>query len=740
MYCARRVSERLDQARSELGIKLEYHSVAEVDDFEFHLKRKGKYAYDASGRPDGTQNLEPWESQWMMNERALVMCDAAYALTRYGFVKDEENVIRRFEFRMGQRMLFEIISDLEERGLAIEIMILKARQLGMSTLVELLIMHRIVFGYGVNAVAASVDQEKSGLMANMLFMAYDLLPVWLRPRFTARSTEGDQKKLVFGTLNTSLSVQHGGKMKGGIAQGWTPTIYHISECALFANAQTMIDEGLHKAVHASPSVFGILESTGAGDQGWWPSKWHYSKENWPNCRLCPLFLPWFVGSDIYPKPAWLRKSPVPRNFYDRRLPPTREHVAKAEAYVASHPLLRRHLGAGWTMPLDQQWFWECGHQEALESSAEATWFQSMAGDDIEALQRSSESVFGHDILVEVEERRQRDFATYGLCGQSIEEQHEPHPDDIDYRETRVPVTFSSPRGDTFRWEFIPLKYEPDYMAALATKPDAFRQYGDGKLLVFHPPMPGTDYSIGVDTSNGIGQDATCICVTAIGQRGGPDVQVAEFRSAYVSHVEAFAFVAPIAAYYSKFMSTSDSPGQRQPLMGIEQIASVGDTCQIQLRKLGYSRFFRFQRYDGVDISKQRSTRMGWYTTPWSRPLLTDGFVHSIKNNWYRLNSPWTIDECRHYEVHYTARGKEKKEHEEGAHDDGIMAAAISTFIAHDLESMTVRTQKKFMGDLGAKSLPEIDVSPFTGHKFSTKASQNPMVDYSDIVYSGRGRT
>ena len=117
----------------------------------------------------------------MENERILVMSDAEYALTRYCFLKDEENIVQRFRFRVPQRILYDIIADLEEDNRTLEIIILKARQLGMSTLVELLIGLRIIFGYGVNAVIGSADQTKTALMANMLFLLYDMLPIWLRP-------------------------------------------------------------------------------------------------------------------------------------------------------------------------------------------------------------------------------------------------------------------------------------------------------------------------------------------------------------------------------------------------------------------------------------------------------------------------------------------------------------------------------------------------------------------------------
>jgi hypothetical protein len=517
-------------------------------------------------------------------------------------------------------------------------------------------------------------------------------------------------------------------------------VVHNSECASFTNAKEQIEASLFKAVHASPSIFGILESTGEGDEGWWAETWHYSKANWASrtCRLCPIFFPWVIGLDLYPKPAWLKMRPVPEAFYEHRLPDTKEHVARVEAYIANTPLLSKQLGRGWTMPIEQQWFWEVGHEEHKAKGMEGIWFQEMAGDDIEALQRSQESVFGHDVMVEVENAAQQTFQAFGISGQSIEDHHEPPTEDIDYGTSDKPrqreiVTFNSNRGDSYRWELIPLHHDMQYVNSLKTKPDAFREYANGKLMVFCPPTPGIDYSIGVDTSNGMGEDSTVICVTApASRRGQPDVQVAEFRSAYVSHVEAYAFIMCIAAYYSRYME--DSTPHRNPIVGVEQIASVGDVAQVQMRKMGYTRFPSFIRYDGKDLKKQKSKKIGWYTNVWSRPILVDSFVHSVQNGWYVINSPWLIDECKHFEVHYTASGKEKKEHEEGEHDDGLFAAAISEIIVNDLKSMTERSKKRF-GAADQQALPPINVEKYAGNVFSTKREGNRAISMSDIIYS-----
>lgn len=705
-------------------ITLEYHSTAECDRFEQYLRDNSMYILDEHGAPTGMQNLTEFARRWMQNEQALSLCDAAYFLTRYCKVKDQQNVIRRFNFRVAQRILFDIICELELDDAAIEILILKARQLGMSTLVELLMVHRIALGYGINAVIGSADESMTHRMGDIFRFAYDNLPIWLCPQ-TTRRVESAKGLLEFGTLSTSVSFQHGAQ-KHGIGTGTTPTLYHLSEVALYEaiggrdKVVALIEEGLWKAVHASPNVFGVLETTGRGDKGWLPETWRYSKQHWPQrkSRMCPLFLPWFCGVDLYPTETWIRTRPVPASW--RPNPDTIQHVAKCELYVQSEPLLRRHLLAEqqrgtipwnlphpsgeWHMPREQQWFWECGHEEAKAKGTQGSWYQEMAADDVEALQRSGgEPVFGHDTIADIERRRQCEYIYYGLSGQSIESVHEPLPEYIDYSPTtqRIPVRYRSPRGETYKWELVPILYAPD---------EASQESPQGLLIVWEPPAPSVTYSIGVDTSQGKGQDSTAISVWALGWDSRPDRQVAEFASPFVSHTEAFSFVLCIAAYYGQHMRLGETKW-KEPYVAIEQVAAVGDTCQAQMVRMGYSNFHRAIRYDSRSLGKAKrmSRKLGWYTYGWSRPILLGHFVHWAKNGWADVNSPWLLYEMKHFEITTTASGKEKMEHEDEEHDDRIFAAAMAIFCPHDMDRMDQRTKKRPSEDALER---EIDIGEY----------------------------
>ena len=703
MYHPSRVAQRIELAQREFSVTLEPHSIADVDSFEDHLKRYNKYELDQNGAPKGMQHLTQFEHDWILNEQLLVSCDAMYALTRYAIIKDEQNNIRRFEPRVPQRLIFDVISDLEQRDAAIELMLLKARQLGVSTLIELLIGLRIIFGYGVNAVIGSADQTKTALMAGMMFMLYDRLPVWLRPQWTRR-VESDRGMLIFGNSFSGVSFQHGAQMSG-IARGTTPTVYHLSECASFTDPINQIEAALFKAVHASPNVFGALEGTGEGDKGWWPDTWRHAKENWQHnrARLCPLFLPWLCGTDIYPTPTWLRMRPIPDNWYPN--PDTREHVAKSELYVRSHPLLAKHLGSTYHMPKAQQWFWEVEHEQAKAKNMEEIFLQEMAGDDEEALQKSITSAFSHQTLAEIESRREKTMDMFCLVGQSIEADHEPPTEYIDYDKPRIPIKYTNIQEKTYRWELIPLleqQIQPNPKdPATAT----------GILFIWSHPKPGVRYSIGVDTAAGRGEDATAISVWALGKNSDdPDTQVAELASSYINHAEAYAFVIGIAGYYGTYMKQEYSNKWREPYVTVEVLASVGDMCLKDMANMGYSHFHMMSRYDGKNPRRDKAMarKRGFFTGAWARVTLTTSFATWAKNLWLHINSPWLLEEMRTFEAKVTATGREKLEHEDGKHDDRIFAAAMACFAPHDLEPNAERSKKR---SFNPSTLPPLNLQP-----------------------------
>src|SRR5579864_5518592 len=208
MYSEQKILLRLEAASKVLGWVPQPHSIDEVERFKARMK---SLEYIDSKTPSITRIIrEPTtaEKRFIRNEIQMCACDAAYFLTRYAYIRDETNVIRRFQWRIPQTAAFSVIQDMEAHDRSIEIQWLKGRQLGVSTIIELLITHRCLFGYGINAVTASVDQDKSAKMAGMMFLAVDQCPWWLKP------TEDQRKvgKLISFLNQCSISIQSGNQL------------------------------------------------------------------------------------------------------------------------------------------------------------------------------------------------------------------------------------------------------------------------------------------------------------------------------------------------------------------------------------------------------------------------------------------------------------------------------------------------------------------------------------------------
>ena len=511
MYSSRIVDEQLVVAQEESGFRLEYHSPAEIDTFQRQLETKYRDEYSkaraaSSGTddPDKTfqlalsralcdpeaPRLSREEVRFIQNERYLIQCDAAYFLTRYYMILNRENNIQRFTMQPGQRVLFGVIAELEELRISIEIILAKARQLGMTTLAAGLILLKAMISPGVSGIVASADRGKTEEMVQKFFIAYSRLPWWLRP-LTGRRVQSASGQLAFAGIDSKIAFQHG-KQTNPIAMGSTPVAYHLSEVSSYPNPEELIDVGLFKCVHPSPRVLGLLESTCKGDTGWWADTYWYSKKEWASgaSRLMSMFLPFYMGTDMYPNETWMR-SQRQKNQTEDGCPrdwipcdDTRRMMAESMLYIQSNPVLDKVLRAGkseWELPRHQALYWEVNFLEHRAKGRERDWFQEMPHSDKAAFQGSYDNVFGKETIAEAWSERSTKYEVYGIAGQSIEDRHEPSENDIDPRGIVVPVKYRSRREEEYRWELWPLIFKEPFASLEQIRQDMTQHMG--KLMV-----------------------------------------------------------------------------------------------------------------------------------------------------------------------------------------------------------------------------------------------------------------
>ena len=692
MFSPRRVIEKLESVskrEAEVNKRIwipEYHSISEIDSFNSHFVAKHKKC-EREGL-DIEKSLTPEELDWIDNEYKIASCDYRYWSTNYAYINASGD-IKRFERRASQDMLLSLWAEREELGYGVEQIILKARQQGISTEVELAITHQVNFGMGINAAVASYDADACERMAGMMQLAYNEQPSWMQADPTS---DRAGSLMAFGGNSTRLTL-YSGKKATGIARGDTPTKLHISEVCEFPRAKEIIENSLFGAVHPSPRVFMILESTGSGNTGWWADTWYSSRDYWhlKEARLQPVFFPWFCANDLFPTPSWKSEHPTPAGWVP--IPETERTMLKCAAYVHQTHLLRKFYGDGWRLPEYQAYYWEWRYLEARRKGNIKGFLQEHPCDDVEALQPKKDLVF--DLSETDKQYQTRDaYTVWAITGEQIQEKFHPYPNEIDYNTERFRVSYQGTIHDVHGsqakemvWEFVPLKTPEEKGGAIF---DA-----DCKVLVFKWPEPGYDYSIGVDTAGGSGGDNTVICVNRRSIDGSePDEQVAEFASNRVPHAMAHAWIMALAALYHAEMT-------QEPLVAIEQVYGTGDAAQIQMKMHGYKRFYKFSRLDGNNPKRdqKKSKKEGWYTYDWSRTFMLGMYKNAVENHWYRLNSPFLLrNEIPAFQIDQAAGGKTRFDHESGKHDDRIFASAIAYIIFNDTESMSKRVEHKFLGE------------------------------------------
>lgn len=683
MFSKHVISASLDSWAATPGkLPLEYHSIVEVERANSHfaaliepwdgVKSTNLYLFDIYGKNGlpmdyvSTRNpnvhwrktLTAEEAEYIRNERALCRFDFHYFQTRYAWIKDADDRVLRMVPWASQDIFLDICAEMQDLGIAILLILLKARQLGLSREISLIILHDIIFHPHVNAFVASCEESKTNLLFDMYDFVLERIPYWMRPNETHRR---ENKFLEFGN-HSAITLQHG-QQATGIARGTTPTRAHISELAEFDEGRVsdLIDSSLLKAMHNAPTNFLALEGTAKGMNNWWNNKWASAKAGWPKgrSRLRPLFLPWFVGA-LQPDPGWIRAHPVPSDYSTTMLPWAANHAKAAKAYVEKTDYLLKRLGSAWQMPLEQIWFYECDREEADNENRLNKFLQETPANDDEAFQSTNMSVFDTATITYYRENAaaQLPIGVYGLIGppEIVNPRLQPDLRARDPNKESIVVSASKSTGYPIQFEMVPLKVQ-----ALDN--------GLDKIYIYEPPCPGETYGFGMDTADGIGKDRTVIEGLRKYSVNGPNKQVLEYASDQCSAIDTWPFLLAIGTYYT----VPDDRGQlQQPRMAIE-CKGQGDLPQNIIRMMGWSNFHPWtdKQVDARVPKLSQYTKIGIYTgSGWFRDGMIALLVKILRDGDVEISSPWFVHEMQSLEGQEAYQSLRAGY---GGHDDRIMS-------------------------------------------------------------------
>ena len=232
---------------------------------------------------------------------ADLLTDPERYLQRFGRIRRKDGAVVPFHFNPPQRRLYQTVQRLRREGRPVRIIILKARQMGFSTLVQGLLFHQAATRRGQRALILAHTEEATRGLFSISRLFYDELPPLLRPM--ARSLTGGE--MVFqnprpggepGLRSRIRSATAGGR---GVGRSESLTLVHASEMAFWEGDQKAVLGGLMQAVPPEKDTMVFIESTAGG--------YDYFKQLWDRAQagesdFVPLFFPWSELPD-YRRPA-----------------------------------------------------------------------------------------------------------------------------------------------------------------------------------------------------------------------------------------------------------------------------------------------------------------------------------------------------------------------------------------------------------------------------------------------------
>jgi hypothetical protein len=597
----------------------------------------------------------PWQStltveeeEWMRRQRILCAFDFWYWVERAVWIKDTDNQTVRMTLWKSQEIFLNIVAEMEDDEIAIFLIILKARQLGISRIITLILLHRVVFDSNINAYLASSTDKKTLKLFKLISFVLVRMPYWMQPGSSQPGKLGkvDQAGKLLEFFNGSAITMEHGQQSTGMARGDSPNVVHLSELAEFDDLTSLVDSALLRGMHPSPRAFLALEGTAEGINNAWHNKWETAKADWPQRRgrLRPIFLPWFVGG-LYPKDIFLRQSPIPADYTASMSPWALTHARMAEEYVRQNDYLTKYLGSNWTMPLEQIWYYECERGSAIRENRLNKFLQEMPSNDEEAFQSSNITVFDIETLnfYTSNARTQPVWGVFGLRGPAefVPPRIQPSEILVNHDLAPIPVRCDAGGGVFINFELVPLKFQGwDYEG------DSKKGSVD-KIYIWEPPIEGFEYGFGCDTGDGIDKDSTCIEGVRKYSLEGPTKQVMEFASGHLSALDVWPFLLALGTWYS----VPDRRGNiQQPRMAIE-CRGKGDIPQNILRLMNWRNFHMWndRKIDDRKVDLSKTQKMGVFTNFYFRAAMIEMIVKALRDGEIEICSPFFVKEMRSLE-------------------------------------------------------------------------------------------
>lgn len=529
-----------------------------------------------------------------------------------------------FNLNWAQKLLVErVLADIQA-GVPIRYIILKARQMGLSTVIEALCYWWTTTHRYVNSVIIAHETEASGNLYKMFRRYYD----FSNPMFKPDRKYNTKRDLVFDVEDAVKEeyAEMGMKSPGlaseiktmvakeGKGRSDTINFFHGSEVAFWEANSDVVSSAL-QAVPLAAETFAFLESTANGVGGYFYDEWQLAKKG--ESAFKPLFFAW------HEHPEYEIAAPEkPIELYDEE-----------ETELINIFREKGYPRESWHRKI----VWRREKKKEFRTDPKK-FYQEYPKDDMEAFLASGRPVFDIKVLMQMEQIALK--APEPMFGQVV-----PNPDPTAkerYIFEQIAKTFQDQDPSPLKiWE-LPIKY------------NAEQGTNDHK------------YTIAVDVSEGKLEASSDKKENDYSVIDVMDVSNLKTVARWRGHIDPD-LLGEVAFALGMFYNTA--------LIAVE-VNNHGISTVQSLR----NKFYRnlYQRESSEDEQFQvRTTKMGWRTDKKTKPVIINEMVKDIREGDIIDLDIVFIREC----MTYVRDDQGFTNAQEGTFDDCVMAKAINLQMA-----------------------------------------------------------
>lgn len=609
------------------------------------IERTGHKVSPGRRNPDQRDFSPNWDglsTQWWIDLRAnnpkdfirlIHICEEDFPTFCAVLLRVYNKTVSRihpFIFNKAQQYSWNIFANMLGEGLALFIVFLKARQLGVSTLVLATHEWHVWRERDVNTTVIAHKDKLAQTLVATLSLFYDELPdlIEIKPKLRAnnRTARVPKKELYFSMKNglewrAQISTM---VSKNFEARGERTKHILESEYAFYDDPQALNDALMPQlppiGSPARKECSVIVESTPNGQNHFYDF-WRVAKSG--DTEWKAIFLPWFIADDLYSVE-----------------PPADWNMSRDEKRIQKELSKERVNKYDGLQVTKAQMYWrncEIKSKAGDHEDSEMAFNMEYPSDD--------ESCF---LLYESKSIFRNDMRYLGSCIFEMEEIGRQTCRDNGW-----------PKGD---YGIGNLEFEqlgnPFYQTTAPTfKRPIFVPKRNGNLKVWEAPTPGHLYTSGSDPGDTQDNAITSIICVTCARQAATLCMHGEGIENFCDHTIA------LNRWYFR-------------ALWMPEVNEIGSTLLKRAMNLWhYGNIAREEKFDEMGLKKNK---YGWMTSEHNKPILISPLQSLIREQYFMIADRELRSELSTFEaIDITSRGNQRMKGRGSAHDDRVMSIALA---------------------------------------------------------------